>query len=119
MRQNGSFRIKNMTGAKLAGLFKTSKCLELYIFCSREHCDAEINAFTKYENKSLINKIEFEERLKTSPMIAQDFSNKYLKLHDNHKFQDFDSSHCKYPLSYEKKLLEAFNEYFSNYISSI
>ncbi len=109
-----------MTKEKLAALLKTKEHLELHIFNDEDKSEASLNAFTKFENKILIKKIPFKERIKTHPMITQDFSNIYSKFHKDKNFNHLGgSSYCKYPFSFEKDLLKVFNEYFSEYKNSL
>jgi len=109
-----------MTEEKLACLFKTPTQLEIHIFDSILHSDGPINAFEKYENKTLTAKIKFRDKVKTSPMIADDFSEKYPEFHKDNGFLHFGaSSDCKYDLSREEEIKMAFNEYFFNYVCSL
>lgn len=109
-----------MSENKLAVLFKAPKCLELYIFDSPHHCLAEIKAFIEFEKKTALEYIYFEERVKSSKMIAEEFSSRYPELHRGKKFQNFAySSWKRYPF-YRWEILERiFKNYFSFYKDSL
>ena len=109
-----------MSEEKIACLFKTKKCLEIHIFDYFLHSDGPINAFVKYENKNLIDKIEFKDRIMESSGIAENFAKKYQELHKENRFSCLgNSSYCNYSFSDEDELKDAFKKYFSDYKDSL
>ena len=102
-----------MTRNFKSALYKTSECLEAYVFIDPGKFVNVNNAYQKFEGKKLLNSIEFES-FKDHKWLLEGFVKKLGK--------DLESipvvllggcSFCKLPFSKKEFVEKKFKEYFS------